>query len=281
MGTQWAHAMSAARTRLADAGVASPDVDVRQLAEFVHGSPPRGVAEINDADRAAFEDALAQREARVPLQHIVGTMYFRYLELESMPGVFVVRPETEMVVEAALTEITAITGENRTPVVVDLCTGSGAIAIAIATETTADVTAVELSDSAFSSAIRNNATYGNTVRLVHGDALTALEEMEGRVDVVVSNPPYVREDETLSPEVTQDPDMALFGGGTDGLDMPIRLLDRSYDLLRPGGILIMEHGDAQGAPLRAAATERGFTDIWTGQDLTARDRWLRARKAEA
>lgn len=277
MGTKWASARDAARARLAAAGVPSPDADIRLLAEFVYGALPSGADIMNDDDRAAFERVVAQREGRVPLQHIMGTMYFRYLELESVPGVFVVRPETEMVVDAALTEIVNLTK----PVVVDLCTGSGAIALSIATESQAQVTAVELSEVAFASASRNNASYGHQVRLVHGDALTALDELAGGVDVVVTNPPYVRGDDHLSPEVLQDPEIALFGGGIEGLEMPVKLLQRAHVLLRDGGILIMEHGDDQGVPLRNAAIERGFTDVATGQDLTGRDRWLRAKKGGA
>lgn len=285
MGTKWARARETARAKLASAGVASPDAEVRLLADFVFGAVPSATDVINDADLAAFERVVAEREARVPLQHIVGTMYFRYLELESLPGVFVVRPETELVAEAAIAEIENMNatppGAGSRPIVVDLCTGSGAIAIAIATESAAEVTAVELSDVAFESASRNNAACGNKVRLVHGDALTALPELEGRVDVVVSNPPYVRDDEDISPEVAQDPQMALFGGGHEGLDMPVSIIDRARVLLRDGGILIMEHGDGQGAPLRDAANERGFVNVSTGQDLTGRDRWLRAQKGKA
>lgn len=270
----WADAMRQARARLAAAGIASPDADARALAEFASGHRPHPGDAVTPAEQERYETAVAARVRRVPLQHIEGTMYFRYLELESVPGVFIVRPETESVVEAALAEIRAMVD----PLVADLCTGSGAIAISIATESAARVLAVELSPTAFASAARNNARYGGLVTLVHGDARQELEEYVGRVDVVVSNPPYVAPWHELSAEVRQDPEMALYGGGPDGLDFPLALIERAYTLLAPGGILVMEHGDEQGLALRKAAQERGFAEVSTGRDLTGRDRWLRARK---
>ncbi|MDP9806746.1 release factor glutamine methyltransferase [Trueperella bonasi] len=282
MSRTWAHALEVARTKLA-AAVESADVDARLLAEFVHGGVPSGSEMITDAEVAAFEQAVSQREKRVPLQHITGTMYFRYLELESGPGTFVVRPETEMVVEAVIEEIACLAAQQsrQRPVVVDLCTGSGAIALAIATETSAQVMAVELSEEAHESASRNSARYGHPITLIRGDALSAFEELAGRVDVVVSNPPYVRGDEELAPEVTHDPQIALFGGGDDGLEMPTKIIARAHYLLRVGGILIMEHGEEQSSALRGVARRCGFGEVSTGQDLTGRDRWLRARKDEA
>lgn len=268
----WAQAIARARAELAAAGVASPEADARSLAEFVAGSHPHG--EISPAHLLRYEQLVAARARRVPLQHVEGRMYFRYLELEARPGVFIVRPETESVVEAALAEIRRI----RDALVADLCTGSGAIAIAIATESDARVLAVERSAEAFASAVANNARYGNLVTLVQGDAREELEGYAGQIDVVVTNPPYVAPWHVLSPEVRQDPELALFGGGSDGLDLPRQLVARAHTLLRDGGILIMEHGDEQGRALRAAATACGFVDVTTGRDLAGRDRWLRARK---
>ncbi|MEW6961135.1 peptide chain release factor N(5)-glutamine methyltransferase [Trueperella pyogenes] len=272
----WAQAIRRARDVLADAGVASPEADARSLAEFVCGRVPFPHDDVAPADRERYDALVNGRARRVPLQHLEGRMYFRYLELESLPGVFIVRPETEQVVEAALSEIRQITD----PLVADLCTGSGAIAISIATETNARVIAVELSAPAFACAARNNARYGSLVTLVHGDAREELGEYAGCFDVVVSNPPYVAPWHALSAEVRQDPDLALFGGGPDGLDIPHALVERAHLLLREGGILIMEHGDEQGAALRMRARECGFVDVSTGQDLTGRDRWLSARKEE-
>ncbi|OCW60771.1 hypothetical protein HMPREF3167_08390 [Trueperella sp. HMSC08B05] len=268
----WAQAIARACAELTAVGVPSPEADARLLAQLVAGERVQGTP--SPQELARYEELVAARARRVPLQHLEGTMYFRYLELEARPGVFIVRPETESVVEAALADIRALPD----PLVADLCTGSGAIAISIATESNARVLAVERSADTFASAALNNARYGGLVSLVQGDALEELEEYAGRIDVVVSNPPYVAPWHELSPEVRQDPELALFGGGTDGLDLPRQLVARAHLLLRGGGILIMEHGDEQGEALRAAATECGFVDVTTGRDLAGRDRWLRARK---
>ncbi|MFY9263719.1 MAG: peptide chain release factor N(5)-glutamine methyltransferase [Actinomycetaceae bacterium] len=271
----WYRVLEAASAQLAQAGVASPAVDARALAEHVCGTLPLPSEQPTAQQRARFTELVNRRAQREPLQHIIGTMWFRYLTLKSRPGGFIVRPETEIVVEAGLKELHAL-GKPE-PVVVDLCTGSGAIALAIATEYVgARVFGVELDDAAFALAQENNAVYGSVVALVHGDARQAFPELIGSVDLVITNPPYVRFDEDLSPEVRQDPARALFGGGDDGLDLPRELVARAYHLLRPGGILIMEHGDDQGPALRAAAS--GYSGVYTGQDLTGRDRFLRAVK---
>ncbi|MCI6574529.1 MAG: peptide chain release factor N(5)-glutamine methyltransferase [Arcanobacterium sp.] len=253
---------------LEQAGVASSLHDARELAKFAQHSGED------------FDTSIARRAAREPLQHILGVMYFRYLELESRPGVFIVRPETEMVAQAG---IDAIAGIAR-PRVLDLCTGSGAIALAIATEvSSACVWAIEKSAQAFASAQRNNAKYGNVVTFLHGDALDAetLLKQEiaeaGRFDMVISNPPYVPLYHELSPEVRQDPEMALFGGGEAGLEFPLAVVERAARLLRGGGVLIMEHASEQAAPLCAAATAAGFVQVSTGTDLTGAPRFLRAQ----
>lgn len=271
----WSDRIAAAAQRLAAAGVASPLHDARQLAEFAAGSVPIGTDSPTSEEADAFDAAVARREAREPLQHVIGTMWFRYLTLVSRPGVFIVRPETEMVVEAGLAALKRM--DKPAPVVVDLCTGSGAIAISIATEyPQARVFAVDLSVTAFEAASENNETYGNRVTLALGDARSEFEELTGGVDLVISNPPYVPPYHELSPEVLRDPAGALYGGGPDGLDIPHQLVERAFALLRPGGILVMEHADDQGEALRAAA--RNFVNVGTGRDLAGRDRWLYAQK---
>lgn len=272
----WAKEIARATLNLRDAGVPSPENDARELVEFVVGSRPGALDEPTPEQVAEFDAAVSRRANREPLQHIIGAMWFRYLELTSKPGAFVVRPETEMVVEAGLTALREMDVTN--PIVVDLCTGSGAIALSIATEMAgAQVYAVELSPDAFAVASENNARYNDVVTLVNDDARTSLDELAGRVDLVITNPPYVPRSHDLTPEVLADPHMALFGGGDDGLDLPRELIARAHTLLRPGGILIMEHSDDQGQALREAA--RDFADVSTGQDLTGRDRWLYARRA--
>ena len=155
-------------------------------------------------------------------------------------------------------------------------------AIAVATEVPrAEVIGVEKSPGALALAQRNNAEYGGRVRLVEGDARVALREEDGGVDVVVANPPYVSPHLRLSPEVEADPAMSLWGGGPEGLDMPRAVVARAARLLRPGGVLVMEHAENQAKALRDAAWTRGFSLARTGADLTGRPRWLWARMPPA
>lgn len=268
----WGQLIAEASGKLETSGVASPLHDAHELAEYVLGKRPDLGSEVSEKAHHAFTGLVLRRARREPLQHIIGTMWFRYLTLDAKPGVFIVRPETEMVTQAGIDAIRAI----AKPVVVDLCTGSGAIALAIATEVPgARVYAVEKSPVAYAAAQKNNARYGSPVILHQGDAREVFSELNGRVDLVISNPPYVPKDHELSEEVLADPHEALFGGGEDGLALPRQLITRATELLRPGGILIMEHADEQGAAMRQAAV--GFSGVITGQDLASRDRWLQAR----
>ncbi|MDP9800512.1 release factor glutamine methyltransferase [Arcanobacterium wilhelmae] len=278
----WDSLVRAAQHMLADAGVpAGPDA--RLIAEEAAGRDFRliGAEEPNEDQRERFEKMVARRARREPLQHVLGKMWFRYLELESRPGVFVVRPETEMVVQAGLDAVAGLPA----PRIVDLCTGSGAIAISLATElATSAVWAVEKSSDAFASASRNNMCYGNRVQLLQGDALSARELLapslaDGPFDLVISNPPYVPAPHKLAPEAAADPAMALWGGGVDGLEFPLALIEEASGLLGNGGILVMEHASEQSVALAGAAREAGF-DAETRQDLTGRDRFLYAVKKE-
>ncbi|WP_324649782.1 peptide chain release factor N(5)-glutamine methyltransferase [Georgenia sp. H159] len=277
----WRDAVRAATELLAAAGVPSPDVDARLLAEHVTDAalvvagPPTG------EQLAAFAGLVDRRRRREPLQHLTGEMFFRYLRLTSAPGAFVVRPETELVAEEAI----AAARQHAAPRVVDLCTGSGAIALAVATEVrSAEVWAVELSADALAVARGNVAALAPHVTLVAGDAATALPELDGTVDVVVSNPPYVPPDAVpRDPEVREhDPDLALYGGGADGLDVPRAVLRSAARLLRPGGTVVMEHAEVQAAAVREAAAGTGaFVDVRTVRDLSGRDRMVVARRAGA
>ncbi|MBR5950243.1 MAG: peptide chain release factor N(5)-glutamine methyltransferase, partial [Actinomycetaceae bacterium] len=224
-----------------------------------------------------FVGYIDRRCKREPLQHITGTMNFRFLELDAASGTFIVRPETEWLVDDVIVEARRV-GEGVR--VVDLCTGSGAIALSLATEIpTSEVWAVELSDAAFACATRNNERYGNRVSLVRDDALNCLPSRAGYFDVVVSNPPYVPANSEISPEVAYDPSMALWGGENDGLDVPYGIIDRGAYLLREGGLLVMEHDSSQSAVLREKARAVGFDDVATKCDATGRERWLWARKS--
>lgn len=269
--------------RLKVAGVASPEHDARALAEWLLGRPLPLADGADAAFTAAYAQALRRREAREPLQRITGRMFFRGLELECRPGVFIVRPETEVVAGVA---IEAVLARERGrvaggPLVVDLCTGSGAIAAAVAAEVpAARVIAVELADDAVVAAVAACERHApGRVRVLQADAAapSTLAGLDGSVDVVVTNPPYVPAGALEDVETASyDPRLALFGGGEDGLDLPVALVRRAAALLRDDGLLVMEHDAGQGRALREAALAVGFREASTGQDLTGRDRFLRA-----
>ena len=220
-----------------------------------------------------LEALVARRAAREPLQHLTGRAAFRSLELAVGPGVFVPRPETEQVVQLAIDALRA-TAEPE-PIAVDLGSGSGAIALAMATEVPhARVWAVENSPEAFPWTRRNVDEVGaENLELVFGDLATALPELDGRVAVVISNPPYVPAGEIpVDPEVhLHDPVAALYGGA-DGLDVVRVLSRRAAELLHPGGVLVIEHAETQSAPIAAILAADGWRAIAHHRDLTSRDR---------
>lgn len=269
--------------RLKAAGVASPEHDARELAEWILGTRLPLVDGADEAFAATYEEVVRRRAAREPLQRITGRMFFRGLELECRPGVFIVRPETEVVAGVAIDAARARVagGVAGGPLVVDLCTGSGAIAAAVATEVpTARVIAVELADEACAAAVATCEWYApGRVRVLQADAAapSTLADLDGSVDVVVTNPPYVPAGALEDVETASyDPHLALFGGGEDGLSLPVALVRRAGALLRDNGLLVMEHDAGQGRALREAALAGGFREVSTGQDLTGRDRFLRA-----
>ncbi|MEY2246462.1 peptide chain release factor N(5)-glutamine methyltransferase [Streptomyces sp. SAS_267] len=269
-----------ATQRLADAGVPSPRNDAEELAAFVHGVKRGELHSVKDADfDARYWEVIARREAREPLQHITGRAYFRYLELQVGPGVFVPRPETESVVGWAIDAVRAM--DVVEPLIVDLCTGSGAIALALAQEVPRSrVHAVELSEDALRWTRKN--VEGSRVDLRQGDALTSFPDLDGQVDLVISNPPYIplTEWEYVQPEARDhDPELALFSG-EDGLDL-IRGIERTaHRLLRPGGVVVIEHADTQGGQVPWIFTEeRGWADAADHPDLNNRPRFATARKA--
>ncbi len=269
-----------AASRLADAGVASPEHDAAALLAHVLGTPRGQLALVDDVPddaAAAFEALLARREAREPLQHLTGTTSFRHVDLAVGPGVFVPRPETELLAGWAVEQATPLAA----PLVVDLATGSGAIAKAVAHEVPhARVVAVELDPDAVRWAERNLA--GTGVELHVGSLADALPELDGTVDVVVSNPPYVPLEawESVAPEARDhDPHLALFSGA-DGLDAIRALEARAARLLRSGGVVGVEHADAQGTSAPAVFTATGrWRDVRDHPDLAGRPRYLTARLA--
>lgn len=270
--------LRAVATQLADAGVPDPLVDTELLLGHVLGrsrgevqaAAVRGDA-VGDAEAARLQELAQRRAAREPLQHLTGVAAFRHLELAVGPGVFVPRPETETVVQFAIDAL--IASAEGAPVAVDLGTGSGAIAMAMATEVPhAQVFAVERSPEAHAWAARNTASAEN-LTLVLGDLASAFDELRGRVAVVISNPPYVPDDAIpRDPEVRlHDPAQALYGGA-DGLDVVRVISTRALELLHAGGLLVLEHGELQGAEIRGILERDGWRSAATHQDLTRRDR---------
>ncbi|MET1060424.1 MAG: peptide chain release factor N(5)-glutamine methyltransferase [Nocardioides sp.] len=270
----------AAAERLREAGVASPERDADELLAHVLGTTLGRLPLLesaDDADVAAYDALVTRRAAREPLQHLVGTAAFRHVELEVGPGVFVPRPETELLAGWAIEQAAPLTS----PVVVDLCTGSGAIARAVVDEVPhARVHAVELDEGAHHWAVRNLA--GTDVDLRQGDMAGAFDDLAGTVDVVVCNPPYIPLDawESVAPEARDhDPHLALFSGD-DGL-VAMRVLERRAALLlRPGGVVGAEHADVQGASAPAVFSATGrWAEVRDHTDLAGRARYLTARLA--
>lgn len=270
------------RATAALAQVPSPRVDAELLAAHLLYDGSRSRLQhaalmgerLTPAQVAEYEALVARRAAREPLQHITGRAPFHHLELSVGPGVFVPRPETELLVEEALKVLSAraesATGQLR---IVNLCTGSGAIAAAVKSELpNAQVFAVELSEEAIPYARKNLESLG--VHLVQGDALTALTELAGRFDAVLSNPPYIPSANVpAAPEAAlHDPEMALYGGGADGMQMPSAIAARAFELLTPGGLFIMEHDDTQEDAVAELLARIGFEGCYPVRDLNGRPR---------
>ena len=270
-----------AEARLAEAGVGSPRVDAELLLAHVTGLPRSlllAAARPNELQRRSYLELVEARARRVPLQHLTGSTAFRFVDVEVGPGVFVPRPETEVLAGWAIERALTL----NEPVVVDLCTGSGAVALAIVQEVPgARVHAVELDEAAFGWAQLNLSGSGVDLRL--GDAADAFPDLDGTVDVVVANPPYIPLDawESVAPEVRDhDPALALWSGD-DGLDA-MRVIERAaWRLLKPGGVVGAEHADAQveSAPAVFAAHVSGpWVDVRDHDDLAGRPRFVTAGK---
>ena len=276
------------RATAALAQVPSPRVDAELLAaHLLHGGSRSRLQHaalmgerLTPDQVAEYEALVARRASREPLQHITGSAPFYRLELSVGPGVFVPRPETELLVEEALKVLSAraksasgtasATGALR---IVDLCAGSGAIAAAVKSELpNAQVFAVELSEEAIPYARKNLEPLG--VHLVQGDALTALPELVGTFEAVLSNPPYIPPGNVpADPEAAlHDPDMALYGGGEDGMQMPSAIAARAYELLAPGGFFMMEHDDTQEGAVAELLARVGFERCYPVRDLNGRSR---------
>ena len=265
---------------LTEVGITDAEVDADLLIGHVLGQSRgqvQAAAILRTALSAADADTIRalsiRRSQREPLQHITGRAPFRSLELNVGPGVFVPRPETEGVAQLAIDALKAMAGPE--PIGIDLGTGSGAIALAMATEVPhARVFACENSVHAFPWTSRNFAEVAApNARLVFADLAEAFPELNGTVSVVASNPPYIPAD-----AIPRDPEVRLFDpahalyGGADGLDV-VRLVSQTgLRLLHAGGALIIEHGELQGAEIRALLDADGWRATATHRDLTTRDR---------
>ncbi|MGN6752215.1 MAG: peptide chain release factor N(5)-glutamine methyltransferase [Intrasporangium sp.] len=306
-----------ART-LAESGIASAEVDALELAAHVLRVEPSEVrrrmvlgGDLPESFEDTYAGQLAERARRIPLQHLTGRAHFRRITLAVGPGVFVPRPETEVLVDLALAEIdrrhadqvpsnrlvagqpagTPSSSPSNGPFgeggsgirVVDLCTGSGAIALALKDERP-EVTmrALELSEEALAWAEHNRRGLGLEVDLTQGDATRpCFPDWHETVDVVTVNPPYIPVGAVpVDPEVRDhDPEVALYGGSDDGLAIPLRVAAVAASLLRPGGLILMEHADSQGDSLPAALRSSGaWTDVTDHLDLSGRPRVTSARR---
>ena len=273
-------AIKDAHDQLAAAGVASPRHDAEELAAFVLGCPRSRLlvaGDLSQGQQLVFSRLVDRRASRVPLQHLTGSAPFRYLEVAVGPGVFVPRPETEVVAGWCIDALS----DSDEPLVVDLCTGSGVIALSIAHEVRgATVHAVEREADAYDWALRN--AMGTGVIVHRGDAAHALVELDGTVDLVVGNPPYLPDAhrDQVAPEVRDhDPDAALWGGGADGLDGPRMIEAAGRRLLRHGGLVAVEHSDDQGpAVADMFRASGGWVHIAVRQDLAGRDRFVTAQR---
>ena len=275
-----------AATKLLDnAGVPSPQHDAEALAAHLLGIPrlKLGLHPLVEPQWSQDYRALVdRRSSRIPLQHLTGEAVLGRTVVAVGPGVFIPRPETEVLVEWALAAIRDLTA----PVVVDLCTGSGAIALAIAqARPDAQVYAVERADGALAWARRNIAVHtdagGSRIDLRCGDVTDQrlLADLDGTADLVTANPPYVPQGTVVDPEVSlHDPAEAVFAG-PDGLDVIRPLVSIAAGLLRPGGVLAVEHDERHGASVPALlAARRVLADVVDHDDLTGRPRFVTARR---
>jgi release factor glutamine methyltransferase len=270
----------------AEVGIDSAQVDAELLAGHVLGLSRGGVQsamisgqQLSDAENETINNFYARRLKREPLQHITGIAYFRNLELEVGRGVFIPRPETEFVAQLAIDALRSYA--NQSPIGVDLGTGSGAIALAMATEVSnSKIFAVEKSPEALVFTTRNFQTYAQANGLlVQGDLKDAFAELNDLVSVVASNPPYIPQDAVPKDiEVKlHDPDLALYGG-EDGMQVMHYVSATAMRLLHTGGTLVVEHADSQANQVCQLLLADGWRQVRSHKDLTGRDRAVTAIK---
>jgi len=271
--------------QLETAGVQSPVVDAELLAAHVLGIS-RGELqtkiiideEVSNEQVEHISELLAKRAERIPLQHLTGVAHFRNLSLRVGKGVFIPRPETEVVTELALAVLKAIPCET---VAVDLCAGSGAISVSLASESpNTKVFAWELNQESRPFLEQNVA--GHNVEVFFDDIANDSEQFEklaGKVDVLISNPPYIPS-EAIPRDVEvrlHDPALALYGG-EDGMDVMKVVVKRANELLRSGGFVVVEHADDQALIVANLFEAAGFAQVRSHKDLNGKDRAVSAVK---
>ena len=279
--------------QFAEAGIESARADAEILVAHIlgMGRGELGVKAITGFDvppsqLEQIRDLASKRAERVPLQHLTGVAHFRNLELQVGPGVFVPRPETEGVAQVAIDALKAAVAAapGRTVIGVDLATGSGAIALAMATEVQqAQVYAVELSEDALAWTRKNFAACSEGLPHVpvvrQGDLADAFADLNGRVNVLISNPPYIpNEMIPIYPEVhLHDPKLALYGG-TDGLDLVRKVSQTGLRLVVPGGTLVVEHADIQSQAVVQLLLADGWKNVQPHLDFNQRPRCVSATR---
>jgi release factor glutamine methyltransferase len=281
MTTRLRCAIDSATALLADAGIHSARFDAEELAAHLTGAERGRLPLIDSPDDGFFDRyraAIAARSQRVPLQHITGTAAFGPLTLSVGPGVFIPRPETEAMLEWATAQRLP-----QAPVIVDLCTGSGALALALAQHwPDARVVGIDDSEAALGYARKNSV--GTTIELVRADVTdpALLTELDGQVDLLVANPPYVPEACELEPEVSQyDPPHAVFAG-PDGMTVITAIVRLACRWLRPGGLFAVEHDDTTSAQTSELVASTGlFDDVIAHTDLAGRPRFVTAKRSGA
>ena len=286
-GVRWRELLAEDVDALAAAGLASPDVDARRIVEEASGRDGAsllGVLDDEVTERAlAYHDGMLQRRvAGEPLQYVLGRWGFRALDLAVDARALIPRPETEQVVEVGLAELDRLGVDSRVCRVVDLGTGTGAIALSIAVERVrTEVWATDRSPDALALAGANLAGIGRPatrVRMVEGDWFDALpDELHGEVALVISNPPYVGDDEELPEEITRWEPATALRSGPDGLDDIRRIVADARAWLEPGGALVVELAPDQAEAAIELARRAGYVDVEVLADLSSRPRALRAR----
>ncbi|NYE75392.1 peptide chain release factor N(5)-glutamine methyltransferase [Microlunatus parietis] len=273
--------LAEATDRLREAGVPSPDTDARLLLAHAAGFEPSQLLimdRVDDDQRRRYLELIIRRARREPLQHLTGRAFFRHVELAVGPGVFVPRPETEVMTGWAVERLQKSIMDGNRPLVIELGTGSGAIAKALADEAPGcTVIAVERDHRAAEWAAGNLA--GTGVELIKSDMAELPGDWDGRCDLVISNPPYIPWEayESVAPEARDhDPELALYSGA-DGLDAIRVLTGLAARLLKPGGLVATEHSDLQGEAVVALfAGHGGFGSVRDHRDLTGRSRFTTA-----